>query len=57
MNMADMNWGVLVPEIFLFVWALFVFTYDLGTKRRNPKELGYLTMSRVGHNRATAGYL
>lgn len=40
-----MKWELLAPEIFLFLWALFIFTYDLGTKRRNPNELGYLTMA------------
>jgi NADH-quinone oxidoreductase subunit N len=47
MVMTDQNWSVLIPEIFLFLWALFIFTYDLGSRRKNPKVLGYLTMTGI----------
>jgi len=45
--MPDFNISILIPEIFLFIWALFIFAYDLGTKRKNPKQIGYLAMIGV----------
>jgi len=45
--MPDFNIRVLVPEMFLFLWALFLFLYDLGTKRKNHKQIGYLAMIGV----------
>jgi NADH-quinone oxidoreductase subunit N len=43
--MTDQNWSILIPEIFLFIWALFIFGLDLGIKRKNPKILGYSAMA------------
>jgi NADH-quinone oxidoreductase subunit N len=43
--MTGINYEILIPEIFLFVWALFIITLDLGTGRKNPKILGYLSLS------------
>lgn len=51
--MPDINIRILVPEMFLFLWALFLFLFDLGTKRKNPKQIGYLAMIGV----AAAGVL
>jgi len=42
--MPDYNLEILIPEIFLFLWALFIFAFDVGTKRKNSKLLGYLAM-------------
>ena len=42
--MTDVNLRILIPEIFLFLWALFIIAYDLGTKRKNPGQIGYLTL-------------
>ncbi|SYZ74527.1 NADH-quinone oxidoreductase subunit N [Candidatus Zixiibacteriota bacterium] len=42
--MPGTKFELLIPEIFLFIWALFLFVYDLGTKRKNPQSLGYLAM-------------
>jgi NADH-quinone oxidoreductase subunit N len=45
--MPDYNLRILIPEIFLFLWALFLFAFDLGTKRKNPRLIGYLGMFGV----------
>jgi NADH-quinone oxidoreductase subunit N len=34
----------MLPEMFLFFWALVVFTYDLVTKRRSESSAGILTL-------------
>ena len=34
----------MLPEIFLFIWALVVITFDLGTKRRTGSVVGYLAL-------------
>jgi NADH-quinone oxidoreductase subunit N len=44
MEMPDFNLRIMIPEIFLFLWALFIFAYDLGTRRKAPKQISYLTM-------------
>jgi len=43
----DFNLRILVPEIFLFLWALFLILFDLGTRRKSPKQIGYLAMIGV----------
>lgn len=35
----------MLPELFLFVWALVVFTFDLLTKRQKESAVGYLTLA------------
>jgi len=45
--MPDINLEILIPEIFLFLWALFLFVFDLGTKRKNHQLIGYLAMFGV----------
>jgi len=37
----------MLPELFLFAWALFVIVFDLSTKRRSAKAVGYLSMLGV----------
>lgn len=45
--MPDYNLKLIIPEVFLFLWAIFIFTYDLGTRRKDPKQIGYLAMGGV----------
>ena len=45
--MPDYNLKLIIPETFLFLWALFIFAFDLGTKRKNAKSIGYLAMGGV----------
>ncbi len=35
---------MMLPEIFLFLWALVVFTFDLLTNRKKETAIGYLTL-------------
>ena len=46
--MPDYNLSLIIPETFLFVWALIVIGYDLGTKRKNSDSIGYLAMIGLG---------
>ncbi len=45
--MPDYNLKLIVPEVFLFLWALFIIAFDLGTKRRKTALIGYLAMFGV----------
>jgi len=45
--MPDYNLKLIIPEVFLFLWALFIIAFDLGTRRRNSKLIGYLAMGGV----------
>ena len=45
---------LMLPEIFLFIWALVVVTVDLGTKRSSETLIGYLTMFGLLSNRYNA---
>ena len=38
------NYTMMLPEIFLFLWALVVFTFDLLTKRTSGKAIVWLAM-------------
>jgi len=51
--MINFNLKIMLPEIFLFLWALVVIAYDLGTRRRHSRTIGYLTMFGI----AVAGVL
>ncbi|UCD16337.1 MAG: NADH-quinone oxidoreductase subunit N, partial [Candidatus Zixiibacteriota bacterium] len=42
--MPDYNLRMIIPELFLFCWAVVIILSDLGTRRRNPRLIGYLTM-------------
>ncbi len=39
---------LIIPEVFLFVWALFIIAFDLGSKRHHSDTLGYLTLIGLG---------
>jgi NADH-quinone oxidoreductase subunit N len=43
--MTGQDYTLLIPEIFLFAWALFILIFDLVKRRKSPNLLGYLTMS------------
>lgn len=38
------NLRMMLPEIFLFIWALVVITFDLVTKRKSETLTGYLSL-------------
>lgn len=40
----DYSLRLMLPEIFLFLWALVVFTFDIVTKRKSESSVGYLAM-------------
>lgn len=42
--MPDYSIRLIIPEVFLFVWALFLIAFDLSTRRRYNKTIGYLGM-------------
>jgi len=44
MEMPDFNLKIMIPEIFLFLWALFIIVFDLGTKRKNSKSVAWMAM-------------
>ena len=43
-QLPEINLRYMLPEIFLFVWALIVLTYDVAAKRRSETAAGYLSM-------------
>jgi len=43
-QLPEYNLLKMLPEIFLFVWALVVVTFDLGTKRKTGSTVGYLAL-------------
>src|SRR5210317_1221543 len=43
-QLPDYNIQVMLPEIFLFVWALVIFAVDVVTKRKSESLVGYLTL-------------
>lgn len=45
METFDYNLKLIIPEMFLFGWALFVIIFDVSSKRRNSDLVGYLTMA------------
>jgi len=46
--MPDFNLSLIIPETFLFLWALIVIAVDLGTKRKNSDAIGYIAMIGLG---------
>ncbi len=44
MEMPAYNLKIILPEVFLFVWATLIILFDLGTKRKNTKSLGWTAM-------------
>ncbi len=58
-QLPEYNLRMMLPEIFLFLWALAVLLFDLVTRRRRESAVGYLTMlGRLicGGLLATTGY-
>lgn len=45
--MPNYDLQMIIPELFLFAWAVVIILFDIGTKRRNPNTTGYLTMIGV----------
>lgn len=45
METFDYNLKLIIPEMFLFVWALVVIVFDIGVKRRKSDSVGYLTLA------------
>jgi len=43
-HLPDYNLRMMLPEIFLFLWALMVFLFDLLTRRRRESAVGYLAL-------------
>jgi NADH-quinone oxidoreductase subunit N len=43
-QLPEYNLRMMLPELFLFVWALVVITFDLATKRRKEGAVGYLAL-------------
>ncbi|MFQ6008279.1 MAG: NADH-quinone oxidoreductase subunit N [Candidatus Zixiibacteriota bacterium] len=44
-QLPEYNLRMMLPEIFLFLWALVVFTFDLVTKRKTESAVGYLSLT------------
>ena len=44
-QLPDYNLRMMLPEIFLFLWALVVILFDLLTNRKKGDAVGYLTMA------------
>ncbi len=42
--MPDYNLRMIIPELFLFSWAIVIILFDIGIRRRNTSTTGYLTM-------------
>ena len=58
-QLPEYNLRMMLPEIFLFLWALVVFLFDLLSKRRRESSVGYLTLGGLlicGGLLATTGY-
>jgi len=43
-QLPEYNLRMMLPEIFLFLWALAVITFDLVTKRKTGSAVGYLSL-------------
>ncbi len=57
--MPEYNLRMMLPEIFLFLWALGIITFDLLTKRKTEKAVGYLALLGLlitGFILSTTGY-
>jgi len=44
-QLPEYSFRLMAPEIFLFLWALVVFTFDLVTKRKSGSAVGYLALA------------
>jgi len=45
--MPDYNLSIIIPEVFLFCWAIVVILSDLGSRRKSPQTIGYMTMAGI----------
>jgi NADH-quinone oxidoreductase subunit N len=43
-----LNYKLLVPEVFLFLWAIFVFVLDFFLRKENKHNLGYICVLGIG---------
>ena len=43
-QLPEYNLTLMLPEIFLFVWGLWVITFDLITRRKNESAVGYMAL-------------
>ena len=43
-QLPEFSLRLMLPEIFLFVWALVVIVFDLLTRRKSGSAVGYLAM-------------
>lgn len=43
-QLPDYNLQAMLPEIFLFIWALVVFAFDVISKRKSESAVGYLSL-------------
>jgi NADH-quinone oxidoreductase subunit N len=58
-QLPEYNLQMMLPEIFLFLWALAVFTFDLVTRRKTATAVGYLALAGLlitGILLSTTGY-
>jgi NADH-quinone oxidoreductase subunit N len=58
-QLPEYNLRIMLPEIFLFIWALVVFTFDLVSRRKSGAAVGYLALAGVaitGGILAATGY-
>jgi NADH-quinone oxidoreductase subunit N len=44
-QLPEYNLRMMLPEIFLFLWALVILTFDLVTKRKTESAVGYLSLT------------
>lgn len=44
LQLPELNLLKMLPEIFLFLWALAIITFDLGTRRKTGATVGYLSL-------------
>lgn len=43
-QLPEIHLSLMLPELFLFVWALLIIAFDVVTKRKNEHVVGYLTL-------------
>jgi len=58
-QLPEYNLRMMLPEIFLFLWALVVMTFDLFTRRKTGSAVGYLSLLGLlitGFILSTTGY-
>ncbi|NOY89116.1 MAG: NADH-quinone oxidoreductase subunit N [FCB group bacterium] len=43
-QLPEIHISLMLPELFLFIWALLIITFDVVTKRKNEHTVGYLAL-------------